>query len=168
MIAELLGMTQPAISYQVARERTDGARPSDLVAAGATVLREVAEQHGFSRLAVFGSAARGDDRLESDLDLLVQPPNGADLFDMVNSKKCLNEFWAEKSISLAIAASTRSSTKTFCATRSCCDAGSRLRRRQTTRTPRTSCRFRSISLIACSATTAAALAMSDAYGRVET
>lgn len=34
-VAQRLGVTQPAISYQVASERTDGARPSDLVAAGA-------------------------------------------------------------------------------------------------------------------------------------
>lgn len=82
-IAGQLGLTQPAISYQVARARTDGARPSDLIAAGGAVLRHVAEGRGFSRLAAFGSAARGDDRTDSDVDLLVQPPPGADLADML-------------------------------------------------------------------------------------
>lgn len=82
-LANLLGVTQPAISYQVARERTDGARPSDLVAAGRSVLRHLAERRGFADLAVFGSAARGDDRVDSDVDLLAQPPAGADLFDML-------------------------------------------------------------------------------------
>lgn len=81
-VAARLGVTQPAISYQVAKERTDDVRPSELIAAGGSVLRHVAERRGFTQLAVFGSVARGDDRLDSDVDLLVQPPAEADLFDM--------------------------------------------------------------------------------------
>ncbi len=88
-VAKRLGVTQPAISYQVASERTDGVRPSELLAAGGSVLRQVAEQRGFTDLAVFGSAARGDDRPDSDIDLLVQPPAGADLFDMVRLEEAL-------------------------------------------------------------------------------
>lgn len=88
-VAKRLGVTQPAISYQVASERTDGVRPSELLAAGGSVLRQVAEQRGFTDLAVFGSAARGDDRPDSDIDLLVQPPAGADLFDMVHLEEAL-------------------------------------------------------------------------------
>lgn len=81
-VAKRLGVTQPAISYQVAGERTEGARPSELIAAGGSVLRQVAERHGFTDVALFGSAARGDDRPDSDVDLLVQPPVGADLVDL--------------------------------------------------------------------------------------
>lgn len=81
-IAVRFGLTQPAISYQVSRERTDGVRPSELIAAGRGVLRHVAEARGFADLAVFGSVARGEDQPNSDLDLLVQPPNDADLFDL--------------------------------------------------------------------------------------
>lgn len=88
-VAKRLGVTQPAISYQVARDRTDGVRPSDLIAAGRSVLRQVAEQRGFTDLAVFGSAARGDDRPDSDIDMLVQPPPGADLFDMLHMEEVL-------------------------------------------------------------------------------
>lgn len=88
-VAKRLGVTQPAISYQVASERTDGVRPSELIAAGGSVLRQVAERRGFADLAVFGSAARGDDRPDSDIDLLVQPPAGADLFDMVRLEEAL-------------------------------------------------------------------------------
>ncbi|HTL42515.1 MAG TPA: nucleotidyltransferase domain-containing protein [Pseudolysinimonas sp.] len=88
-IARRLGVTQPAISYQVAPGRTDGVRPSTLIAAGGTVLRQIAERRGFTDLAVFGSAARGDDRPDSDLDLLVQPPAGADLFDMARLEEAL-------------------------------------------------------------------------------
>ena len=88
-VAERLGVTQPAISYQVAAERTEGVRPSELIAAGGTVLRQFAEQRGFANLAVFGSAARGDDRVDSDIDLLVQPPPGADLFEMLRFEEAL-------------------------------------------------------------------------------
>jgi predicted nucleotidyltransferase len=88
-VAKRLGVTQPAISYQVARERTDGVRPSELIAAGGSVLRQVAERRGFADLAVFGSAARGDDRPDSDVDLLVKPPDDADLFDMVRLEEAL-------------------------------------------------------------------------------
>jgi len=88
-VAKRLGVTQPAISYQVASERTDGVRPSELIAAGAAVLRQVAERRGFADLAVFGSAARGDDRPDSDIDLLVKPPPGSDLFDMVRLEEAL-------------------------------------------------------------------------------
>ena len=45
-VAERLGVTQPAISYQVAAERTEGVRPSELIAAGGTVLRLFAELGG--------------------------------------------------------------------------------------------------------------------------
>lgn len=88
-VAKRLGVTQPAISYQVASERTDGVRPSELIAAGGAVLRQVAERRGFADLAVFGSAARGDDRPDSDIDLIVQPPAGADLFDMVRLEEAM-------------------------------------------------------------------------------
>jgi predicted nucleotidyltransferase len=88
-VAKRLGVTQPAISYQVASERTAGVRPSDLIAAGGSILRQVAERRGFTDLAVFGSAARGDDRPDSDVDLLVQPPPGADLSDMLRLQETL-------------------------------------------------------------------------------
>lgn len=89
VVAARFGVTQPAIGYQVARERTDGVRPSELVAAGGSVLRQIAEERGFTELAVFESAARGDDRPDSDLDLLVQPPRGTDVFDMLRLQETL-------------------------------------------------------------------------------
>jgi predicted transcriptional regulator len=57
-IAKRLGVTRPAISYQVASERTDGVRPSELIAAGGAVRRRVAERRGFADLAVFGERDR--------------------------------------------------------------------------------------------------------------
>lgn len=98
-VAARFGVTQPAISYQVARERTNGVRPSDLVAAGGSVLRQVAESRGFTQLAVFGSAARGDDRPDSDLDLLVLPPTATDLFDMLRLQEAFESI-AGRSVDL--------------------------------------------------------------------
>jgi len=41
-----------------------------------------AAAHGVSRLRVFGSAARGEDREDSDVDLLVDLPEHMSLFDL--------------------------------------------------------------------------------------
>lgn len=85
-IARQLGVTQPAVSYQVAAERTQEAYPRDLIAAGGSLLRQFAEQRGFADLAVFGSVARGTDRMDSDVDLLVLPPEDADYLDFLRLK----------------------------------------------------------------------------------
>lgn len=82
-IAARFGLTQPAVSYQVARERTEGVRPRDLLEAGCDILRQVAEDRGFRKLGVFGSVARGEDVPESDIDFVVEPPEGASLIELV-------------------------------------------------------------------------------------
>ena len=84
LVARRFGLTQPAISYQVAKERTESVRPTDLLEAGGAVLKQIAEDRGFRRLSVFGSVARGEDRPDSDFDFLVEPPEGADLFDLMH------------------------------------------------------------------------------------
>ena len=43
----------------------------------------VAAKHGARNLRVFGSAARGEDRADSDLDLLVEMEPGRSLLDLV-------------------------------------------------------------------------------------
>jgi uncharacterized protein len=83
-VAGRFGVTQPAVSYQVAKKRTEGVRPSDLLEAGGAILKQVAEDRGFRRLGIFGSVARGEDGPDSDLDFLVEPPQGADLSDIKN------------------------------------------------------------------------------------
>jgi predicted nucleotidyltransferase len=89
-IAQQFGLTQPAISYQVSPKRTAGVRPRDLIEAGASVMREVAEKLGFTDLSVFGSTSRGEDRVDSDVDLLITPPEGADLFDLIHLEEALS------------------------------------------------------------------------------
>lgn len=43
---------------------------------------DLATQHGFRNVRVFGSVARGGDGPESDIDFLVTLPAGASLFDI--------------------------------------------------------------------------------------
>lgn len=43
----------------------------------------VAAKHGARNVRVFGSAARGEDRPDSDLDLLVEMESGRSLLDLV-------------------------------------------------------------------------------------
>jgi predicted nucleotidyltransferase len=44
---------------------------------------EAAARHGARNVRVFGSAARGDDRMDSDIDLLVEMADDRSLLDLV-------------------------------------------------------------------------------------
>lgn len=44
---------------------------------------KLAAQYGAANVRVFGSVARGDDRDDSDIDLLVHMEDGRSLFDLV-------------------------------------------------------------------------------------
>ena len=46
-------------------------RPSEALALHRSQIREIALRHRVSSVRVFGSALRGDDTADSDLDLLV-------------------------------------------------------------------------------------------------
>jgi len=86
-IAEDLGISQPAVSQQLNAKRAldidGGLAPAEmLLEAAAPLVKEVAASLGFSEVAVFGSVARGEARVESDIDLLVTPPPGATIEDM--------------------------------------------------------------------------------------
>lgn len=54
-------------------------------------IREVAKRHGATRVRVFGSFARGDNRHGSDLDLLVDLSPGRSLLDLVAIKQDLED-----------------------------------------------------------------------------
>jgi len=47
----------------------------------------VARRYRLQKVAVFGSAARGDMRKKSDVDLLIDVPPGTTLLDLVAMKK---------------------------------------------------------------------------------
>jgi len=47
----------------------------------------IASRHHASRVRLFGSAARGDDRPDSDIDLLVDFDDGSSLFDLMRMSR---------------------------------------------------------------------------------
>jgi len=62
-----------------------------LVGGSAAAIREVAERHGATRVRVFGSFARGENRDGSDLDLLVELEPGRSLLDLIAIKQDLED-----------------------------------------------------------------------------
>ncbi len=64
-------------------ERTLGARREE-------VLR-VAALHGARNVRIFGSVARGEDRPDSDIDILVELDSGRSLLDLVALKQDLED-----------------------------------------------------------------------------
>lgn len=91
-IAEALGISQPAVSQQL-RHAPDlaGVHPELLVEAAGPVLRALAAERGFGRLAVFGSVARGEARQDSDIDLLVEAPEGTSTFGFLRFKQLIEQ-----------------------------------------------------------------------------
>ena len=67
----------------------------DLQAIRQDILR-VAAQHGARNVRLFGSAARGEDRPGSDLDLLVDMESGRSLLDLVALGQNLEELLHRK------------------------------------------------------------------------
>lgn len=91
-IAAALGVSQPAVSQQLkAAQDLVRVHPEALVAAAAPVLRRLAEESGYRRLAVFGSVARGEARQDSDIDLLVESPEGTSSFGFAKFKQLIEQ-----------------------------------------------------------------------------
>ncbi|SEE63497.1 nucleotidyltransferase domain-containing protein [Ruania alba] len=91
-IAAALGISQSAVSQQLrASSGLTDVHPEDLVEAAAPLLVRVATDHGYSRLAVFGSTARHEARQDSDIDLLVQAPPGTSTFAFLRFKRILEQ-----------------------------------------------------------------------------
>ncbi|MEA4943928.1 MAG: nucleotidyltransferase domain-containing protein [Propionicimonas sp.] len=82
-IAAELGVSQPAVSQRLkAALILKDVHPEALLKAAAPLLRILAETRGFTELAVFGSVARHQARLDSDIDLLVRQPAGTSISGM--------------------------------------------------------------------------------------
>lgn len=89
-IAAALGISQPAVSQQLkAAQYLARVHPEALLEAAAPVLRRVAEESGYARLAVFGSVARGEARQDSDIDLMVEAPEGTSSFGFIRFKQLI-------------------------------------------------------------------------------
>lgn len=54
-------------------------------------VKAVAAHHGLTNLRVFGSVARGEDRPDSDVDLLVDLPAGMGLFSLGRAASALED-----------------------------------------------------------------------------
>ena len=91
-VAEALGITQPAVSQQLkfAPELND-VHPDALVQAAGPILKALAVEYGYTRLAVFGSVARHQARQDSDIDLLVEAPEGTSTFGFVRFKQLIEQ-----------------------------------------------------------------------------
>lgn len=77
--------------YRV-RRRAAGLRPvatwaprsvRDQVLAKADLIRTLARAHGAVSVELFGSAARGEDRPDSDIDIMVEMETGRSLLDLI-------------------------------------------------------------------------------------
>lgn len=91
-IAETLGISQPAVSQQLKFAPDLGdVHPEVLLEAATPVLKALADAHGYSGLAAFGSVARGQARDDSDIDLLVQAPAGTSTFAFIRFKQLIEE-----------------------------------------------------------------------------
>lgn len=55
-----------------------------LVADNAEEIRAIARRHHGRRIQLFGSVARGEGRIDSDLDFLVEFEAGSSLFDLLH------------------------------------------------------------------------------------
>lgn len=91
-IAEALGVSQPAVSQQLrfARE-LNTVHPQVLVDAAGPVLKALAADRGYSRLAVFGSVARRTASPYSDIDLIVESPPGTSSFEFPRFKQLIEQ-----------------------------------------------------------------------------
>lgn len=91
-IADALGVTQPAVSQQLKATRDlDAVDLELLVEAAAPILTALAAERGYSRLAVFGSLARDQATRDSDVDLLVQAPEGTSTFDFLRFRQLIEK-----------------------------------------------------------------------------
>ena len=91
-IAAELGITQPAVSQQLKfAPDLQAVHPELLLDAAAPILKRVADEHGYTKLAVFGSVARRQARPDSDIDLLVEAPEGTSSFGFVRFKQLIEQ-----------------------------------------------------------------------------
>ena len=89
-IGDALGISQPAVSQQLRyAPDLEAVRPEELLEAAAPVLKALASERGYRGLAVFGSVARGEAGLDSDLDLIVDAPKGTSSFEFLRFKQLI-------------------------------------------------------------------------------
>ncbi|MDP4013105.1 MAG: nucleotidyltransferase domain-containing protein [Candidatus Nanopelagicales bacterium] len=91
-IADALGISQPAVSQQLKfAPQLDDLHPEVLLEAAAPILKALAADHGYTRLAAFGSVARRQARRDSDIDLIVEAPEGTSSFGFIRFKRLIEQ-----------------------------------------------------------------------------
>lgn len=91
-IAASLGVTQPAVSQQLRNApELDNVHPEVLLEAAAPILKGLAADHGYTRLAVFGSVALHQARPDSDIDLVIEAPEGTSSFGFIRFKRLIEQ-----------------------------------------------------------------------------
>lgn len=91
-IADALGVTQPAVSQQLKfAPELDQVHPAALLQAATPILKALAAERGYRRLAVFGSVARGSAGAGSDIDLIVESPADTSSFEFVKFKQLVEQ-----------------------------------------------------------------------------
>ena len=64
---------------------------SDILQMDRDMVRHLAEENGATDVRVFGSFARGTDRPDSDLDLLIKLKPGGSLLDLIGIKQAIED-----------------------------------------------------------------------------
>jgi len=91
-IAQKLGISQPAVCQQLKTSPSlDSITPGKLLEAATPVLKALAGKAGYSKLAVFGSVARNESGPGSDIDLLVEVPEGTSSFALIRFEWLIEE-----------------------------------------------------------------------------
>lgn len=91
-IAAAVGITQPAVSQQLRfASELANLHPELVVDAAAPILKALAVERGYARLAVFGSVGRRQARADSDIDLVVEAPSGTSSFDFLSFKQLIEQ-----------------------------------------------------------------------------
>ncbi|SMX83064.1 hypothetical protein BI49514_01683 [Brevibacterium iodinum ATCC 49514] len=90
--ARELGISQPAVSQQLKFAPDPGQiHPELLLEAAVPILTKLAADHGYENLAVFGSAARREACMDSDIDLIVNSPEGTSSVDFIRFKQLIEK-----------------------------------------------------------------------------
>jgi len=66
-------------------------RPSEVFEQNRALIREVAARYRVANPRIFGSVLHGDDRDDSDIDILVEAPLGTTLLDLIGLELELQE-----------------------------------------------------------------------------
>lgn len=96
-LASLVAAAGSPLEVQLAPGQAETVQtPAQSVRAHAREIKDAAAAHGIRVLGVFGSVARGEDRADSDVDLLLDVPAGVGLFTLGRLEEQLHRLLGAK------------------------------------------------------------------------